>query len=163
MKDLTAFLDPDLPLKLGVHTYTVRPPTLAVGLQLAAINAAGVAGYLATLGQCPSCGRAGNLDITPETQAVLDAVADTPLGVLSLGQDVYDQMIADAIPGKHVDQAALYALYYWVLGRDTADKIIEATAEAAHGTGGAQAPKASKTGRSTASGSRTKTASTPTT
>lgn len=163
MKDLTAFLDPDLELKLGTHTYKVAPPTMAVGLQLTAINVAGVAAYLAIQGHCPSCGRTGDLDVTPETQAVLDAVGNTPVGVLSLGKDVYDQMVADDLPEKHIDQAALYALYYWVLGRDTADKIIEATAEAAHGTGGAQAPKASRTGRSTASGSRTKTASTPTT
>ena len=50
-----------------------------------------------------------------------------------------------------------------VLGRDTADRIVEATAEAADGTDGAQASSASRTGRSSVSGSRTKTASTRTT
>lgn len=163
MKDLTAFLDPDLTIKLGGRTYTVKPPSLIAGLQLAAINAAGVAAYLATQDSCPSCGRSGTVEMTPENEAILEAVGDKPLGVISLGVDVYDQMVLDEIPEKHIDKAALYALYYWVLGEAVADQVIKATAEQNAGGGAAAAPKAGRTGRSTGSANRTNSASSKTT
>lgn len=155
MKDLTAFLSPNLDLKIGDRTYSVPPPSKDVGLKLAAINAAGVAAYLSLQDQCPTCGRAGAPDALPDdTRAIVESLADTDLGELSLGE-AYKQMIDDGVPGPHIDQAAVYAMYYWVLGPETADAILSAQAEARHGGAGkASAPaRPSRTGRHTGSGS----------
>jgi hypothetical protein len=162
VKDLTAWLTPDLTLNLGGRTYTVRPPTVEMGLNLTALNVAGVAGYLAVQGACPTCGRTEPLEITDDINTRYEALKDTPLGVLSLGQDVYEQMVTDALPEKHIDTAALYAMYYWTMGEKTADKILESM-NAAQSSGVGGTPKASKNGHSTASGPPTRTASTRTT
>ena len=158
MKDLSAFLTPDLVLKAGDKSYVVPPPSKDVGLKLAAINAVGVSAYLSMADQCPTCGRTGTPELPDDTRRSYEAIGDVDLGELSLGP-AYAQMIADGVPGPHIDTYAVYALYYWTLGEETADKIIQARAEATN------APKAqprsrSKSGRSTGSGNQTKTAST---
>lgn len=163
MKDLTAWLTPDLSLSLGGRTYIVRPPSVEAGLNLTALNVAGVAGYLAVQGACPTCGRTGALEVTDEINERYEALKDTPLGILSLGKDVYEQMIADDLPEKHIDTAALYAMYYWTMGEAAADNLLTAMSEADQPSGVVGTPKASKSGPSTASGSRTKTGFTRTT
>lgn len=159
MKDLTAFLAPDLVLKVGERTYTVPPPSKAVGLTLAAVNAAGVAAYLSLQDQCPTCGRAGAPEGLPDsTREILEAASDTDLGELSLGP-AYQQMIDDGVPGAHIDTLALYAMYYWTVGEETADAILEAQVkakDAPEGKGSAPGRR-SPTGRSTGSGSRSRT------
>jgi hypothetical protein len=156
LKDLTAYLTPDLVLAHAGTTYTVMPPSKDVGIKLAAINAVGVASYAAVLDQCPTCGRAGSPDVPAETLALVESMGDIDVAALALGQDVYDRMVADGVPGPHIDQMGLYALYYWTLGEETADQIFAAQ----HGGGGASggAPSATSTsprGPRTASGSRT--------
>ena len=158
MKDLSAFLTPDLVLKAGDKSYVVPPPSKDVGLKLAAINAAGVAAYMASTHECPTCGRAGVTELPESTQKMLDSIGDMDLGELSLGP-AYAAMVADGVPGPHIDTYAVYALYYWTLGEEAADAVIEARAEATNGPK-AQPRSRSKSGRSTGSGNQTKTAST---
>lgn len=162
VKDLSAFLAPDLELVWGDRTFRVPPPSKDVGLKLAAVHAGGVAAYLAYADACPSCGRSGAPDSLPEdTQALLESIKDTDLGVLSLGP-AYQQMIEAEVPGADIDMFALYALYYWVIGEASADAILAAQ----HGGGGASgealtpAASTSKPGRHTGSGSRTRKGST---
>lgn len=159
LKDLTAFLAPDLELPWRGQVFTVTPPTKDVGLKLAAINAGGVAAYLAFADACPACGRSGSPDDLPaETRALLDSISDVDLGALSLGA-AYAEMIEAGVPGPHIDQFALYALYYWVFGEDTADRILAAQ----HGgdaSGEARPASTPKRGPHTASASRTRTGST---
>lgn len=128
VKDLTQFLSPDLVLALGGNTYTVRPPSRDAGLKMAAIVAMGTGVYLSSTQTCPTCGRSGEVEISQETRDLVEAVKDEPLGNLSLGSDVLAQMDADGLPEAHQDQAALYALYYWVLGETAADAVISAQA-----------------------------------
>lgn len=159
VKDLTAFLVPDLELVWGGRTFRVPPPTKDVGLKLAAANAAGISAYFALLDTCPTCGRAGVPDGLPEeTQALLESIKEVDLAELSLGP-AYAEMIEAGVPGPHVDQFGVYALYYWVVGEKTADDIMTTT----HGgdaSGEAKAASTSKPGHHTGSGSRTRTAST---
>ena len=144
MKDLTSFLMPDLELKLGGHTYTCPPPTQGDGLRLAAIVSAGTTA-------------AGGGQIDEDTTRLLAQMDDVDdIARIALGTAAYEQMVKDGVPGPHITQAGTYAMYYWVLGGQTADAMFETM----YGDGGAAAPKAQPTGRSTASGNRTRTAST---
>ena len=88
------------------------------------------------------------------THALLESIGDVELGVLSLGQAVYDEMTADGVPGPHLETCALYALYYWSLGEDAADAIFEAQAGGG-ASGGATGPSTSPRGPRTESANRT--------
>lgn len=162
IKDLTQYLTPGLELVWGERTFTVPPPTKDVGLKLAAVNSAGIQAYLAMADACPSCGRAGAPDGLPEaTLALLEAVKDTDLGELSLGT-AYGEMIEAGVPGPHIDQYALYALYYWVLGEEAADQVLEVR-YGGGASGEAQTASTPKPGPPTESAPRTRKASTPAT
>lgn len=157
MKDLTGYLAPDLVIKAGEHTFTVRPPTKDTGLKLAAINAAGANSFLAAQDQCPACGRAGDIGELPEDlRGVYEQVKHVELGRLSLGDDVYEDMVAKGLPAADIDTLAVYALYYWVLGEQLADSIMEqALGGGAAGEARTSASSTSKPGPRTASGNRT--------
>lgn len=155
-KDLTEYLTPDLELPYEGKTYVVAPPDKDTGLKLSAVTAVGVSAF----------GDADAIDRLSDGQRKLyESIRDVDLGVLSLGA-TYDEMVQDKVPGPHLDTFALYAAFYWTMGERIADQVI-----AARKSGGAD-PKAtarprSKSGRSTASGSRksgsTASRSTPTT
>ncbi|MEN1976997.1 DUF7426 family protein [Cellulomonas sp. P4] len=155
LKDLTQYLTPDLQLPYGDRTYTVHPPSKDTGIKLAAINAVGVAAYAAALEECPTCGRKGSPEIPADTLAVIESMKDVDVAALALGSDVHAQMVADGVPGPHIDQFGMYALYYWTLGEETADRIFDAQ----HGGGAkGEAHSGSSTsprGPRTASGNRT--------
>lgn len=158
LKDLSAFLVPDLELQWRDRTFVVPPPTKDVGLKLAAVHAAGMAAYLSLADACPSCGRSGAPDELPQaTKDLVEAVADKDLGELSLGA-AYDEMQEAGVPGPHIDQFALYALYYWVLGEASADELIK-QASGGDASGEARTPSSgsstSTPGRRTGSGSQT--------
>lgn len=160
-KDLSAHLAPDLEIPLGGKVYRVSPPSKDVGLKLTAINAVGVALFHSMSAECPTCGRAGAPEVPAATRELYDSLGSVDLGELSLG-DAYLEMVEDGVPGPHVDTAALYALYFWTMGEAVADAIMDAQAEAKGAPKAVTAPRRrSKSGRSGASGSRTKMASTP--
>lgn len=151
-KDLTAFLTPDLVFDHHGTRYVVPPPSVDVGLKLAALVAAGISAF-------NSDNDALSL-LTEDQRTLLESVKDTQLGELSLGP-AYPQMVADGVPGPHVDLYALYAYYYWTLGEASADEII---AQTAGGPDPKAAPrKPSKSGRRSGSANRTRTGYTPTT
>lgn len=158
LKDLTAYLSPGLDLTLGDHTYHVDPPSKDTGIKLAAINAMSISVWAKLTEACPTCGRSGSPDTPPETLALVESMGNVELGELSLGA-VYGQMVADGVPGAHIDQAAVYALYYWTLGADVADQIIATQAGEAAGEVGSGS-STSKRGPRTASDHLTKRIST---
>ena len=155
MKDLAAHFAPALELPYGGKTYVVQPPTKDVGLKLAAVNAMGVADYSSLYDVCPPCGHAGSVEVADDTRAIFESIEGTDVAVLSLGQGVYDEMIADGVPGPHLDSMALYALYFWTLGEETADAIFEAQSGGG-ASGGATGPSTSPRGPRTESANRTK-------
>src|SRR5690625_1034383 len=115
LKDLSEYLTPDLELPHGGKVYPVKPPTKNTGLILAAINALGAAAWSG-----PEA-----VDKVPQSMRDLaKTVEDKDLGELSLGEDVYRQMNEDGVPGPHIDTFALYALYYWTIGEESADQLI---------------------------------------
>lgn len=118
MKDLTSFLVPNLVIGHHGTEFVVSPPSKDDGLLLTAIHAAGIAAFSAAGGDVAD-------SLTDTQRKLLDAAKDRDLGEVSLG-DAYAEMVAAGIPGPHIDQYALYAMYYWVLGEDVADQIIAA-------------------------------------
>lgn len=110
--DFTDWAVPDLVLTLGGRTYNVPPPSVdRARLVLACAVRAEVALGLAK-GTVP-----------PELIAVLEGLDDTPLGVVTLGQDVYDTLIADGHPPITIERMAYYALHYWARGQGRADAV----------------------------------------
>ena len=125
LKDLSSYLLPALEIiDAAGRTWTVQPPSKDVGLKLAAINAVGVQAYAVSLESCPTCGKPGRPEIPADTLELLNSIGSTDVAALSLGQDVYDAMIAAGVPGPHMDTYGMYALYYWTLGEATADAIM---------------------------------------
>ena len=155
LKDLSEYLTPDLELPHGGKVYVVKPPTKDVGLKLAALSVVGISAF---------AGKDGLDKVPAEQRGVVDALKDTDLGELSLG-DAYRQMVEDEVPGPHIDMYAVYAMYYWTMGEQVADEWIKMRAGKTDPKAAARAR--SKSGRSTASGSRktgsTGSRSTPTT
>lgn len=159
--DFTSWAVPDLTLTLGEHTYTVRPPSVEQAKVLLAwtvyleIKAGWVKG-----------------EMPEDLQALIDATADSELGVLSLGQAVHDRLVADGHPPRTIDRMGLYGVLFWTRGKSQADHWAVSLWSPEDGTEGGEgeaaepAPKArrrSKSGRFTASENPTPTASTPTT
>ncbi|MBN8883398.1 MAG: hypothetical protein J0H73_13920 [Salana multivorans] len=148
------WLTPALLLPYGDTVYEAPPPSKEVGIQLAAVNALGIATYASVMEACPTCGRSGAPDVPASTLATIESIGEAEIARLSLGP-AYDAMIADDVPGPHIDQMGVYALYYWTLGEETADKIMagmhggDAAGEARSGS------STSKRGPRTASATRT--------
>lgn len=85
------------------------------------------------------------------------------LARVQLGKVAYEKMVADGIPAPDIVAFGRYSMNYHVRGKLFADAVLAAntaTDDGAAEDAGAEFPKLSKSGRSTASGSRTKTAST---
>ncbi|MFD2839329.1 hypothetical protein ACFSYH_01925 [Populibacterium corticicola] len=147
-KDLKQYLVKDLEIPLGGKTYLVPPPTKENGLILASFIALGI-------------NAARGADSSEEDIARVQENTDTNLATISLGGEVHAQMLADGVPEAHIDQAAIYAMYYWTMGEESADAAFE-TLYAVVADG--EVPKALlplKTGQTTALANLTKTASTP--
>jgi hypothetical protein len=123
---LDQYLLPDLVFQHGDREYRVPPPSREDGLKMSAVVAMGSATYTAASKACPVCGRAGDVEFDPSIKPLLEDIKDQPLGVLTLGPKVYAQMNEDGMPEAHQDQYALYALYYWTMGKEAADANFEA-------------------------------------
>jgi hypothetical protein len=154
--DFSAWVVPDLVLTLGGRTYTVQPPSVSRARQVLALSIA-------------SDAQLARRDLPESVQTVVDAITD-PLAVVTLGQDVYDQLVADGVPAEVVKRMGFYGLHFWTSGKDKADRLAQALWAADDGEWDGADPKApaaprsrSRSGRSTASGSRTRKASTRTT
>lgn len=141
MKDLTAFLVPDLVLNHHGKQYIVPPPSKDDGLLLAALN---VIGVTAIDDAMTGADTDPTERLSPEQKKLYKAGLNRDLGEISLGP-AYKQMVDDGIPGPHIDQYAVYAMYYWVMGETTADAIFETMS----GEGGPKDQKPSKSGPST--------------
>lgn len=150
LKDLSAYLTPNLKLPWKDHVFEVAPPSKEDGLLLAALNAAGIAQYMNSVEPCDVCGRAADThEISDQFKDLMDAAQDRDLGEISLG-DAYQEMQEAGVPGPDVDMFALYAFYYWTLGEETADAILQARLEQAGAQGDPKGSprKRSKSGRS---------------
>lgn|SRR5690625_3816051 len=138
LKDLTAFLTPNLKLPWKDHVFEIVPPSKEDGLLLAALNAAGIAQYMNMAAPCEVCGRSAEThEVSDQFKDLIDAAQDRDLGELALG-GAFQEMQEAGVPGADIDMFALYAFYFWTLGEESADAILAAR----HGVaGGDDGPK----------------------
>lgn len=133
LKDLSAYLSPNLKLPWKDHVFEIAPPSKEDGLLLSAVNAAGIAQYMNMAAPCDACGRAAEThEISDDFKNLMESAANRDLGEISLG-DAFQEMQDVGVPGADIDMFALYAFYYWTLGEESADAILEAR----HGGGSA--------------------------
>lgn len=156
--DFTDWAVPDLVLTLGGRTYRVPPPSVDRARQVIACVVRAEINLRLHPGPLPA-----------ELASILAEIDESPLGHVSLGVDVYDRLVADEHPPVTIDRVAYYALFHWARGKGRADAIAEALwaprQESGDESGEARSarPSRSTSGRSTASASRTRKASTRTT
>jgi len=152
--DFTAWVEPDLDVTLGGVQYSCPPPSVAKAKIIVALAVV-------------SEHRLGLVKDDPDPELVaLTEAQDDPLAVITLGRDIYNRMVADGVTQITIDRVGYYALHYWARGKAQADWLAVAMWSPYIGEQAEETPKArrrSKSGPSTASANRTKTASTPTT
>lgn len=140
MDDLTTLLDPALRLPIGGRTYTVQPPTAAVGLRLEALLAVTLS--IQTGNHLP--------------QRFKDALQGPDGEQVDLAKDalgpVYDQMVADGLSLPFIRHAGQTAYRHWVAGPAAGASYWAAGAD----QGKAPAPQGPTTSTSTAAATTTK-------
>ena len=151
--DFAEWVEPSLDVTIGGGQYSCPPPSVAKARIIVAL--AVLAEH--RLGLAPG-------DPDPEIVALIDAQTDS-LSVVTLGQPVYDRMVADGLTQMTIDRVGYYALHYWARGKAQADWLAAAmwAPDAEPGEAAPKARRRSRSGPSTASVNRTKTASTRTT
>jgi len=153
--DFTEFAEPNLQLPLHGHVYSCPPPSVADAAVILALHVR--ARVQLGLDDGP---------VDPEVLALIEAKAgDIPLAVLTLGQDVYDALVAAGESPTTINRMGYYAMLFWARGEQYAIELSRLlwTTAGQVGEVAPKAPRPSKSGRSTGSGSRTRTASTRTT
>jgi len=108
--DFAEFAEPFLLLPLHGVTYSCRPPSVPGAAVIAALNARS----RVQLG----------LDEGPVATEALDLLereaSDVPLAVLTLGQAVYDALVAAGESPTTINRMGYYAMAYWWGGEDYA-------------------------------------------
>ena len=153
--DFTEFAEPNLEIPLHGVTYSSKPPSVEDAAIILALHAQARIGL--------------NLDEGPLDVALLALIekkaSDVPLAVLTLGRDVYDALVAAGESPTTINRVGYYGMLYWARGEEYAVALSRAmwAPESEAVESGPKAPRRSKSGRSTVSASRTRTASTRTT
>ncbi|POH63634.1 MULTISPECIES: DUF7426 family protein [Cryobacterium] len=127
--DFGEWVASDLELKLGGHTYTVRPPTVEAAKMILAAAVMGEVHLGLVEGEVP-----------PEVQAILDSIGDEQP---ALGE-AHAAMVADGLPAVNIDRMAYYAVFYWARGKEYADtlaKMMWLPRDLSPGIAGDAAPK----------------------
>ncbi len=94
----------------------------------------------------------------PADYDLLDS--DESLARVQLGSAAYERMVADGIPAPDIFAFGRYSMDYHTKGQNYATAVLATVTRSEDAEPVADFPKASKSGRRTESGSRTKTAST---
>ena len=151
--DFAEWVEPNLDVALGGGQYSCPPPSVAKANIIVA---------LAVLAEV----RLGLVPGPPDADlvALVDAQADS-LPVITLSRPVYDRMVADGVTQTTIDRVGYYAMHYWARGKVQADWLAAAmwSPDAEPGEAAPKTRRRSRSGPSTASANRTRTASTPTT
>lgn len=109
--DFSSWAVPDLVLTLGERDYTIAPPSVG---DMRKLLACAVRGEV-------NLGILRNAEIPAEVQAVLDTIK--PDEHPALGEETYQQMVADGVDSETIDRMAYYTVFYWARGKDYADRL----------------------------------------
>ena len=113
--DFSGWVEPDLVIPLGGVDYTVHPPSVE-GLKM--IIALAIV-FEKRHGLIEG-------DLSDSVTDAIASIGDTPMAVVSLGQDIYDRMEADGVSRATRARVGLYAVNYWARGKARADVLAHA-------------------------------------
>lgn len=113
MRDLNEVLDLNLYLPVGGKTYTVKPPSATVGVQLVDRLAFGIAAD-------------AGIDLGDEQRRAVEVTDDDlpDFGRQCLGP-VLDEMLADGLTWQQVEFCITTAFYAWTVGKEFAEHYWE--------------------------------------
>jgi hypothetical protein len=140
----------------GGVVYEIRPSADDLR-RMGVFNAAAEQAIRASMEDSTSVAELRDL-MDPEDYDMLDS--NETMARVQLGDAAYERMVADGIPAPDIYAFGRYSMNYHTRGRAVADLMLGASDKQADTEGEPAFPKPSKSGRSTASASRTKTAST---
>jgi hypothetical protein len=109
--DFAAWVTPDLELPLpGGRIYTVRPPSVEAAKKIIACAVRAEVNLGLVAGEVPA-----------EVQEILATIGKDEHP--ALGDEVYQQLVADGVDPWTIDKMAVYAIFFWARGREYADTL----------------------------------------
>lgn len=139
---IQSLFDPPLRLPDGQgRIWAIPAPTVERGKNMAvifaAVNAQNQAG-----GPCPACGKVRTEDLDEKTAARMEALQDLEFEEVILGSKIYQEMMAADLSGSEIYWIAMYTMWHFVLGAETAKELAAAYTEARNGEVPDLGPKA---------------------
>lgn len=124
--------DAALIFPIGGRTYRVRPPSVSIGLRLAALWASQ---FIEDRGE--------------RVKAIADALGEDSVPALALGSDVVAQMDADKVPAPVVAECVKIARVAWALGPEAAQNYVNRSRDGGEASGKApsRSPRPRKSGK----------------
>ena len=113
--------------------WIMRPPNKQRGMQQAVLYA-GLQHSQRKGGPCKACGHVTTEGLEPKTAAAWEQLQDRDLEEVVLGKKMFDEMIEADVPASEIHWLAMYTLWYWVLGEETADLLADTYARSKHQT-----------------------------
>lgn len=110
--DFSEWVVQDLVIPLGGRTYRVPPPSVGRARTILALAVQSEI-FLGLV----------KAEMPKDLQDAVNEVMDAPLGEITLGPDVYAQLIEDGHPAQTIDRMAYYAMHYWARGKARADAL----------------------------------------
>lgn len=110
------------------NEWLMRPPNKQRGTEMAVLYA-GLQNSNRKGGPCKACGHVSTEGLEPRTARAWDALQDREMEEIVLGLKIYDEMIAKDISASEMHWIAMYTLWYWVLGPETADGLADTYAQ----------------------------------
>lgn len=113
------------------NEWLMRPPNKQRGTEMAVLYA-GLQNSNRKGGPCKACGHVSTEGLEPRTARAWDSLQDREMEEIVLGPKVYDEMIDKDISASEMHWIAMYTLWYWVLGPETADTLADTYAQSKH-------------------------------
>lgn len=108
--------------------WVMRPPNKQRGLEMAVLYA-GIQNANRKGGPCKTCGTVTKEGLEPKTAAVWDQLQARDLEEVVFGRRMYDEMLEADMTESEMHWLAMYTLWHWVLGEETADTLADTYAQ----------------------------------
>lgn len=83
-------------------------------------------------GPCKACGHVGTAGLEGKTAAAWEALQDREFEEVILGRKMFDDMIEADVSASEMHWLAMYVMWFWVLGEETADLLADTYAQSKH-------------------------------
>ena len=123
-RDLTKLKLGSLTLRFDGHVYIVPPPSAENGELLGKCMALGL-GAIVNKEAITEELIVEQLGKFAEENDEQGRDSSSAISRLALSDSVYDQMWADGLPLPDIQSLARYASWFWIFGREAADKLLE--------------------------------------